>query len=373
MIPQVESQYVNFISYLETLPGGQATVSVVLFAVLAVVFYSLVLIVLGAIRKLSGKTKTELDDILIDKARRPLKLIAILVAGYIAIATVYPGFMFWEHSIDEVFKIALIIVAAYGAERIADGLMIWYGKEIAPKTTSKFDDEIFPLFRKIVRVLIYVLALLMVLSGLGIEIAPLLAGLGVAGLAVALALQDTLQNFFSGVYILADKPVKPGDYIEMEGIAGTIEEVGWRTTRIKTWDNNNVFVPNSKMAQSVITNYYSPEMEMGFAMEFGASYDDDPDKVVEALLKAAKEVKKRTGKILVEPTARADNFGDSSVNYKVFVRVPVRGDKFAVKGEMVKEVYKQFKKAGLTIPFPTHTVYLEGEEAPKKYKKKRAA
>ena len=371
MIPQVETYYTDFIALLQGLPGGQPTVAFILFAIIAILLYSLVVLVISVVRKLSGKTETELDDIIVDRVRRPLKYFAIVIAIYLSIGLVYPGFAIGDYSLDKAFLIALLLGAAYGLDRVVDGVMVWYGKEIAPKTTSKFDDEVFPLFRKIVRAIIYILVVLIILSELGVEIAPLIAGLGIAGLAVALALQDTLQNFFSGVYILADKPIKPGDYIEMEGIAGTVEEVGWRTTRVTTWDNNNIYIPNSKVAQSIITNYYTPDMKMGYAMEFGASYDDDPDKVLAALLKAAQEVAKRTGKVVGEPSVRADNFGESSVNYKVFVKVPTRVDKFTIKGEMVKEVYRQFKKAGLTIPFPTRTVYVEGEAKPVKLTKRK--
>jgi small-conductance mechanosensitive channel len=253
---------------------------------------------------------------------------------------------------------------------IVDGGIAWYGKEIAPKTASKFDDEIFPLFRKIARVLVYVIGLLIILSDLGVEIAPLIAGLGIAGLAVALALQDTLGNFFSGVYMLADKPIRPNDYIKLEnGVEGTVVEVGWRSTKILTLDNNYVFVPNSKVAQSTITNYYSPEERMGFVMEFSASYDDEPEKVVDALLEAAKEVEKRTGKTSSSAApawARPDSFGESSINYKVGVQVLTYTDRFPVKGEMIKEVYKQFKARGITIPYPTRTVYLKGNEGEEK-------
>ncbi|MEW5996918.1 MAG: mechanosensitive ion channel family protein [Candidatus Micrarchaeota archaeon] len=352
------------------LPGGQVTLAAAVFAVSAIILYSLATLLIKVFKKVSSRTKTTLDDVIADKVRRPFKIIAIILAAYIAAQVAYPGATMLGHPTFEIFKILMIAAAVILLDSIVDGAMLWYGREIAPKTSTKFDDEIFPLFRKIARVLIYVLGIIIILSELGVEIAPLVAGLGIAGLAVALALQDTLGNFFAGVYMLADKPVRPNDYIKIEdvNVEGTVVEIGWRSTKILTLANNYVFVPNSKMAQSVITNFYSPEARMGYVMDFSASYEDEPEKVVEALLEAAKEVEKRTGKIIstvAPPWARADSFGDSAITYKVGVNVPTYVDRYTVRGEMVKEVYHQFRKRGISIPFPTRTVYIKGEEGKK--------
>lgn len=362
MIP-IEEIY----TFLLDLPGGRITMAASIFIISALVLYYLAIAAIAVFKKLSAKTKTTLDDILADKVRRPMKLLSVVLAAFIAAGAAYPDSAIMGYPTFEIFRVLLMFCIVILLDGVADGVMTWYGREIAPKTASKFDDEILPIFRKIARVLIYVLGILIILSELGVEIAPLVAGLGIAGLAVALALQDTLGNFFAGVYMMADKPIRPNDYIKLDGteVEGTVVEVGWRSTKIRTLANNYVFVPNSKIAQSIITNFYSPEMDMGIVMEFSASYDDEPEKVVEALLEAAGEVEKRTGKIVctkVPSWARPDNFGESSINYKVGVRVPTYTDRFGVKGEMVKEVYKQFKARGITIPFPVRTVYLKDSQ-----------
>lgn len=353
-------------SFLLGLPGGQVTLALVVFVVSAFVLYYAAILLIALFKKVSSRTKTTLDDILADKVRRPMKVISIIVAAFLAAEAAYPDASIAGHSVFGIFKVLLMFCAIILIDAFVDGLMIWYGKEIAPRTSSKFDDEVFPLFRKVARVLIYTLGILIILSELGVEIAPLIAGLGIAGLAVALALQDTLGNFFAGVHMLADKPIRPNDYIKIDGtdVEGSVVEVGWRSTKILTLANNYVFVPNSKVAQSIIINYYTPESRLGYVMDFTASYDDEPEKVVEALLEAASEVQKKTGKISKDgglPWARADTFGESAINYKVGVQVPTYVDKYAVKGEMVREVYHQFKKKGITIPFPTRTVYLKGD------------
>ncbi len=358
-------------SYAEVIPGGHAGAFVIAFAIFAFVFYTVAMVVFQAIKMLTTKTKTTLDDILIDRAKRPMKIFSILLSAYISLLWFYPGFEIAGHGTESIFIVLFIIAGTYSVDRIADGLMIWYGKEMAPKTESKFDDEVYPLFRKIARVLIYVVGLIILLSKLGIEISAFVAGLGIAGLAVALALQDTLTNFFAGVYMLADKPIKPGDYIKMEdatGVEGNVEDVGWRSTRIRTIAGNIIFVPNSKMAQSTITNFYSPMQEMSHTLVINASYKDEPEKVLASLKAAVNNVAKRTEKIVKPETAtlRADKFGESSIEYKVIVSIATYTDKFPVQGELVKEIYYQFKKDGISIPFPTRTVYLEGDSGEKK-------
>ncbi len=362
--------------YAGVLPGGHITTFLIAFALFSFLFYSVAMVLFRAIKALTEKTKTTLDDILIDRARRPMKIFSILLSAYVSLLWFYPEFNLAGHGTSEIFIVLFIIAGTYTADRLIDGIMVWYGQEIAPKTESKFDDEIYPLFRKIVRVLIYIVGFIILLNKLGIEISAFIAGLGIAGLAVALALQDTLSNFFSGVYILADKPIKPGDYIKIEdatGIEGNVEEVGWRSTRIKTLSGNIVFVPNSKLATSIITNFHAPSEEMGIALTFGASYNDEPDKVVASLKQAVKNAVKNGSKILNPDTTvvRADTFGDSSVNYKVVVKVPTYTDKYTVQGELVREVYYQFKKDGISIPFPTRTVYMEGDSGGKKELKLR--
>ncbi|MBD3397991.1 mechanosensitive ion channel [Candidatus Micrarchaeota archaeon] len=368
--------------YAGVIPGGEATLSVIAFAILAVIFYSVVMAIFQTIKMMTRKTKTTLDDHLIKNLRRPMKWISVILAAYLSLQLFYPDFNLWGHSLDNLFTIMFLIVGTYTVNALFSAFMGWYAEEMAPKTDSKFDDEIFPLFKKIGSALIYVIGLTIVLSTMGIEVSALIAALGVGGLAVALALQDTLGNFFAGVHLLADRPVRPGDYIKIDGtdVIGTIEEIGWRSTRIRTWDNNIVYVPNSKMSASIIINYFNPQEEMGYAMTFGVSYDDDPEEVIDALKEALARTSEETGKIVEaeSSTVRADSFGDSSVNYKVIVKIPVYGDRFGVHGEMVKQIFYVFKERGISIPYPTTTVYMHEEEKgkketrPKGKKKKKA-
>ncbi len=364
--------------YSEVMPGGEITLSIISFAILAIVFYTVAMGIFRTTKMLTGKTKTTLDDHLVAHLRRPVKWLSIILAGYLALQIFYPWFSLLDFTTDQIFIILFLLAGTYTLNSIFHALMDWYAEEVAPKTDSKFDDEIFPLFKKVGSVMIYVVGFTIILGQFGVEISALIAVLGVGSLAVALALQDTLGNFFAGVHLLADRPVRPGDYVKVDGtdIIGTIEEIGWRSTRIRTWDNNIVYVPNTKMSSSILVNYFNPKEEMGYAMTFGVSYDDDPEVVIKALWEALKRTAKSTKKI-VEPetaTVRADSFGDSAVNYKVIVKIPVYGDRFGVQGEMVKQIFYVFKEKGISIPYPTRTLYMHEagkEKEPQKSSRKR--
>ncbi len=370
------SEYVT--QYENMVPGGNVAISLISFVVLAIVFYTIVMAIIRSVRMLTSKTKTTLDDHLLQNLRRPLKWVSVLLAAYLSILMFYPGFEVAGHGTDSIFLILFLLAGTYTINGIFSAFMGWYADEVAPKTDSKFDDEIFPLFRKIGSALIYVLGFTIILGQLGVEISALIAVLGVGSLAVALALQDTLGNFFAGIHLLADRPVRPGDYIKIDGtdIIGTIEEIGWRSTRIRTWDNNVVYVPNTKMSASILVNYFNPDEEMGYAMSFGVSYDDDPDKVIKALWEALKRTAKETGKVVKvnKSTIRANAFLDSAVEYKVIVKIPVYGDRFGVQGELVKQIFYVFKEKGISIPYPTRTLYMHEagkEKEPQKPAKRR--
>lgn len=359
--------------YVSMVPGGELGITILSSAALSALFYSVVMALFSTVSMLTKKTKTRLDDYLISGLRRPLKILSVLIAVFISMQTFYAGFVLFEYGTSTIFSLLFIIALTYAVDKTFSAFMKWYGEEVAPKTDSKFDDEIFPLFAKIGRSVIYIFGLIVLLGQMGVEVTAFIAALGVGSLAIALALQETLANFFAGVHLLADRPVRPGDYIKLDGteVVGTIEEVGWRSTRIRTWDNNIVYIPNSRMAQSIIINYFNPNEEMGYAMSFTAGYNDEPDKVIKALWEALKAAAKKTGKVvnLNESVIRTNAFLDSAIEYKVIVKIPVYGDRFALQGELTRQVYYTFAKKGITIPFPTRTLYMEGSSDSKPAKK----
>lgn len=314
-------------------------------------------------KRATAMTKNDLDDRLLESSEDPIKLFLVLLSLFIATTVAFPYLTFETLTPAKVFVFLLIFNVAFLLDRLARAFIEWYSEEIAPKTKSKLDDEFLPLARKLLRFIIYTFALLIGAGYLGIEITPLLTGLGIAGLAVALALQDSLSNFFAGINITVDRPVKPGDYIEIEGgISGTVEDIGWRTTKIKTWDGNVIFIPNKRLAESIILNWHAPNQKYVLSFTIGASYEDDVDTVMTVIKEVIEEVKKKFSKEVdtkAETTVRVDKLDNYAIIYKGFIKLRNYSARFTVLSEIYRLLYYKFKEHNITIPYPIQHIVLE--------------
>ena len=213
-----------------------------------------------------------------------------------------------------------------------------------------------------VRAAVIITGLLVLLSSLGLQITPILTALGVGGLAVALALQDTLQNLFAGMHLLADKPIRVGDYVKLsDGVEGHVVDVGWRSTRIRMLQNTVVFVPNHKVAQSIITNYDLPESRMGLSLRVSVGQASDPDHVEHILVDEARKAIGQVAGLLGEPppTARfIPGFGESSLDFTLNLNVASFVDQFEVQHHIRRRLLARFRAEGIELPYPTRTVYV---------------
>lgn len=207
---------------------------------------------------------------------------------------------------------------------------------------------------------------LIILSVLGISIAPLITALGVGGIAVALALQDTLANLFAGIHILLEKSIKIGDFVRLEsGLEGYVTDVTWRTTRIRMIPNNMVVIPNSKLAQSIVTNYYLPEKRMTLNIPIGVSYKEDPDHIQKVLIEIAKQGVGEIPGLLADPEPLVrfvPGFGESSLDFTLACQIQEVTDQYPILNELHKRIFRRFKEEGIEIPFPHRTVYLREEK-----------
>jgi len=212
------------------------------------------------------------------------------------------------------------------------------------------------------RVVVLVFIFLIVLDPLKITITPFIASLGIGGLVVALALQDTLANFFSGIYILFDKPIRIGDYVKLDsGQGGYVSQIGWRNTRVRMLPNNILIVPNTKLVSSQIINFYLPETEMAVLVEVGVSYQSDLEKVERVTIEVGKKVLQGVpgGAKDFEPFIRYHTFSDSSINFTVILRVKEYVDQYLIKHEFIKQLHQRYQTEGIEIPFPIRTLYMK--------------
>jgi len=222
------------------------------------------------------------------------------------------------------------------------------------------------LVRAAVRGTILLIGMLVTLDALGVQITPLLTALGVGGLAVALALQDTLSNLFAGVHLLADKPIRVGDYVKIaDTIEGYVVDVGWRSTRVRMLENNVVIVPNKRVAESIFINYDMPERRMALLVPVSVGYGSDPDRVEQVLVDEAQKAAGEVAGLLPEPAPMArliPGFGAYSLDFTLVCQVASFVDQYAVQHELRKRILRRFRAEGIDIPYPIRTIEVRGRD-----------
>lgn len=315
------------------------------------------------LRRWAEKTDGTFDDAIVAALPTPLNIL-VLVTGLMVAIRFAPLTDEKIVRFNGVVEILLMLAFVYFADRLIQAILDSFEKKHVALKPLHF------IISALLHVLVWGLGVMTVLSNLGVSITPLLASLGVGSLAVALALQSTLANLFSGFYLLLDRPVRVGDLIKLEsGEEGTVEVVGWRTAQIKTLGNVLIVLPNSKLAEAKILNYDRPEKEMGFSVEVGVAYDSDLDQVERVTVETAKEVLGRVqgGAKNAEPSVRFKNFGPSSIDFNVNLRAQSFTDQYLLKHEFIKALKKRYEKEGIEIPYPTQklTVISQKAESPK--------
>jgi small-conductance mechanosensitive channel len=260
--------------------------------------------------------------------------------------------------------VLVVFQVAYALSNVTTVVANWYARPRARRTRTQFVVRVLPMVRRVLLVVIYGVAGLVALDSVGVSISPFLGGLGITGLAVALALQPTLSNFFAGTYVLSDGAIVVGDYIELQGgPAGYIIEIGWRSTKMRTWLNNLVIVPNSVMADTIVTNYQAPDPAINIMVTCGVSYSSDLGQVERVSLEVAQQVLDEVPGAVKEMEAwfGYDSFGDSNIGFWLFLQAQDRGASFVVTNELIKRLHARFAQEGIEINYPVRKlVYGDG-------------
>lgn len=331
----------------------------------ALVFHKLLF---PLILRLTRLTPSDLDTRLLTAIRRPLTVSIVFLGFYLALVLPLDLDAGQKNRVDTVFGLLGIVIGVLVVLALVSRSIDWYLEHLAARTSHVIDLRLFPLLRRISVVLIYGLGALLILDLLNINISPLIAGLGIGGIAVALALQPTLANLFAGTYTMTEGVISPGDYIELEGgVAGYVVEVGWRSTRIRTWMNNLVVIPNARFAETIITNYQQPALAVNVWITCGVSYDSDLYRVEEVCREVMDEV------LETEPSAVKeygswfgyDNFGDSNVNFWLFIQARDRWGSFVVHTTLMKLLHQRFKEEQIAINYPMRTLQFPEDWDPK--------
>jgi small-conductance mechanosensitive channel len=249
------------------------------------------------------------------------------------------------------FLVALVPLATIVVARVAGSLVSTYsrglyrGKDVTALPSPS-------ILSNLAKLLVFIIGGLIILQSLGIAISPILTALGVGGLAVALALQETLSNLFSGIYIMVSRQIRPGDYIKLNtGEEGHVADINWRSTQIREAPNNMIIVPNAKLGGANVTNYHQPDAEVLVTIPVTVGYESDLDRVEQVTLEVARDVMRETpgGIPEFEPRLRYHTFGEASVNFNVFLRAREILDQPRVKHAFVKRLHSRYGREGITF------------------------
>ncbi len=329
------------------------TLAVVLLAVLV-----LVPALWGLFRRLARRTSTQIDEILVASTMTPAKILIFTLAARV----VLDSFDLPDEVVVWGGRAALVLgVLAFAlfADRLVRGLLGNY------VDTVDFLQSSAAIIKILARAVILLLGMLVILDSMGVSITPLLASLGVGSLAIALALQPSLAQFFAGLYLLMDQPIRVGDFIKMEsGEEGTVEGIGWRSVRIRLLSNDLVIIPNDKMASATLLNYNLPANESGLYVDVGVAYESDLAHVEKVTLDVAQAVQKEMDACTDdwEPRFRYTGFNDSAIGITVILRLKEIGERYSVRSEFIKRLHARYRDEGITIPFPIRTLYVSDED-----------
>ena len=332
--------------------------------ILAVVFNKLLFPI---IFRLTQWTPTDLDSRIVRSTRLPLTLGIVVLGGYLAFTVPLELSERQQDTVDTVANLLGIILGVIAVGSIISSVFAWYIENVASRVGDGFASQLLPLFRRIAMTLVYGLGALLILDQLNINISPLIAGLGLGGLAVALAIQPTLANLFAGTYVMTEGVITPGDYIELEnGISGYVIDVGWRSTRIRTFHNNLVVIPNSRFAETIITNYQRPMPAVNVIVTCGVSYDSDLYQVEQVCQEVMVEVLDTHPNAVKEYGGYFgyDSFADSNVNFWLFVQAKDRVASFSLKTALMQRLHQRFKELNIVINYPVRALQFPKEWGP---------
>jgi small-conductance mechanosensitive channel len=310
--------------------------------------------VLGRLARLAASTERRIDDIVLASLRGPMVIWGALLGLQFAMnLTEYEPRV--VSSVRMLVIVIVIMSVSWTLGRIAAAAL----QEPHATGTALPSARILSTAAKAA---VIIVGALVALQTIGVSVAPVLTALGVGGLAVGLALQDTLANLFAGFQILISRQVRPGDFVKLSsGEEGFVEDITWRNTTIRQLPNNIVIVPNATLAQSITYNYNQPDAQQAVLVQVGVGYESDLKHVEAVTIDVARSVHRDvTGAVPdFDPFVRFHTFGDSSINFSVIMRGTSFVDQYLMKHEFVKRLHVRYQAEGINIPFPQRTLHFE--------------
>ena len=291
------------------------------------------------------------------KTLRMAMIILFFIVGVYASLNFLP----LKDSVISILKQVSLVILIYAVTVIIVNIIIGLINTRARKSGGAQGSS--SIITNLIKALFYIIGFTIILQTLGISITPILTALGIGGVAVALALQDTLSNFFAGLYIVASGQVKVGDFIRLDnGQEGYVTDIKWRDTTIRALSSNMIIVPNTKLSSNIITNFYQPQQELGVSIDMIVRLDSDLNKVEQVCVEVARDVMNSVsgGVAASEPSVGFSSFVDNGIKFSVNFRVKEYTNQYLIKHEFIKRILPRFKQEGIHIPYPIREVVMKG-------------
>ena len=307
------------------------------------------------IKKITAKTKTNLDDVLIEKLEKPIRYSIFIFGYWVAIHYLNISNLGLLSFLEGVASLSLVLTLTSTASKVFDALVTEVVLPLVEKTEGGADNYILPVLSKAVKGIIWTFGVIIGLDNIGFDITAMIAGLGIGGLALALAAQDSVKNIFAGIMIFVDKPFKVKERIQIEGFDGVVEEVGLRSTRIRTLDGRIVTIPNSTFTDNSVVNVTS-QPALKIVLNLGLTYDTDEARMQQGVDILRQIVADHSTIRESDCSAGFKDFGDFSLGILFVYYVKPDAHWLDSQNTICKEVLKRFNAAGLDFAFPTQTL-----------------
>jgi len=308
------------------------------------------------IKKITLKTKTTLDDILLESLQQPIIFGMAVFGIWFALNNLnFPGWI--DDIINKSYFFLIIINITWIIARVVSSMIEEYLVPIVDKSESDLDDQLLPVVRKTLKILIWSIGVIIALNNIGFNVGAVLAGMGIGGLALAMAAKDTVSNLFGGIMIFTDKPFIIRDRVQIEGFDGVVEEIGIRSTRLRTLAGRVVTIPNAKFTDGIVENV-SSEPTRKVVLNLGLTYDT-PHEKMELAMKILQDINDSNPHVRENPIISFNAFGDFSLGILFIYYILAGEDILGVQSEMNLEILKQFNANGLEFAFPTQTIFAE--------------
>ena len=307
------------------------------------------------VKKWTAGTKTEIDDVIVDAVEEPISIAMVLLGFWLGYSHLH--FPSTDEFMEKVFHIAVVLTATWLAARVINSIVTHLLSKMSENKQESMVNDMAPILKKTLGFSIWSLGIITAMNNAGYDVGALLAGVGIGGIAMAMAAKDFVANIFGGITVFIDRPFRVGDRVKVSGIDGTVIEIGIRSTRISTLEGRTVTIPNNQFTNSVVENV-TAEPSRKVRIQLGLTYDATPESI-ELAIATLKTIVDKHPHTEEDVTVWFSGFGDFSLNVNCNYYINKQGHWANTPSEINLSILQQFNALNLDFAFPTQTIILD--------------